>query len=354
VAEDGSKSGKHQAVGADVNDASEGLGPFVVAAETTRMAMIFMNAKSAETPIIFANDSFLKLTGFGREELLGQSFDFLMTLGAGHDTLEIIKSMFNEPPPGGDPEICYRRKDGSMFWATVFVSPVHNSAGETVQFFASFKDISRQKQEEHRLRFLLDELNHRTQNTLATVLAIARQTLAGAADPKTFHAFEGRVLALSKAQSLLGRTSWAQVGLQHVVDSILEPFGLHDLHKERMTVAGDDVRLQPKAALSLSMVFHELATNAAKHGALSNDAGHINVTWHRETTLEGSQMRLLWQESDGPPVKQPKRKGFGSRLIERGLAQELNGEVRIAYNPRGFICYISMPLPEGDGWSKND
>jgi two-component sensor histidine kinase len=102
------------------------------------------------------------------------------------------------------------------------------------------------------------------------------------------------------------------------------------------------------------MVFHALATNAAKHGALSNDTGHIDITWHIEATQEGGRMQLLWEESGGPPVAPPNRKGFGSRLIQGGLAQELDGEVRLAYNAKGVTCHISMPLPEGDGWSRNE
>jgi PAS domain S-box-containing protein len=337
-----------------VDNFSKDLGPFVVAAETTRMAMVFTDAKASGNPIIFANDSFLRLTGFDRNEVLGQSFNFLMAQGADPDTLKTIEDTFNEVPRTHDLEIRYKRKDDSIFWASVFVSPVRDPGGDVVQHFASFMDTTRHKKEEDRLRFLLDELNHRTQNTLATVLAIAKQTLAGAADEHIISVFEGRILALSKTQSLLGRTSWDRVGLRHVIDRILEPFGLYDVQKQRITASGDDVRLQPKAALSLAMVFHELATNAAKHGALSNDAGHIEITWHREATPEGGRMKLFWKESEGPPVAQPNRKGFGSRLIQGGLAQELNGEVRLDYDPKGVTCHISMPLPEGDGWSGNE
>jgi PAS domain S-box-containing protein len=351
---DESKSNEQKSAEADVKGFSKDLGPFVVAAETTRMAMVFTDAKATGNPIIFANDSFLKLAGYGREEVLGQSFNFLMAQGATPDTLKTIEDAFDEQPRDGDPEVRYRRKDGSFFWASVFVTPVRDPGGDVVQHFASFMDTTRHKKEEDRLRFLLDELNHRTQNTLATVLAIAKQTLAGVADEEIVGVFEGRILALSKAQALLGRTSWDRVGLRHVIDRILEPFGLHDLRKERFTAAGDDIQLQPKAALSLAMVFHELATNAAKHGALSTDAGRVSITWQLEPATHGSRMRLLWKESEGPAVARPSRKGFGSRLIERGLAQELNGEVRLSYDPSGVSCQILMPLPEGDGWSNNE
>jgi PAS domain S-box-containing protein len=348
------KSGEQKSAEAAVDDFSKDLGPFVVAAETTRMAMVFTDAKVSGNPIIFANDSFLKLTGYERDEVLSQSFNFLMAQGASPDTLKTIEDVFQGESSDRDPEIQYRRKDGTAFWATVFVSPVLDPSGAVVQHFASFMDTTRHKNEKDRLRFLLDELNHRTQNTLATVLAIAKQTLASAADGEMVGVFEGRVLALSKAQALLGRTSWDRVGLRDVIDRILEPFGLHDLPTERFRAAGDDVRLQPKAALSLAMVFHELATNAAKYGALSTDAGRVNIAWQVEPFSEGNGMRLLWKESGGPPVSPPGRKGFGSRLIERGLAQELNGEVRLVYDPTGVSCHIAMPLPDGDGWSNNE
>jgi PAS domain S-box-containing protein len=348
------KSGEQKSAEADVDDFSKDLGPFVVAAETTRMAMVFTDAKVSGNPIIFANDSFLKLTGYERDEVLSQSFNFLMAQGASPDTLKTIEDVFQGESSDRDPEIQYRRKDGTAFWATVFVSPVLDPSGAVVQHFASFMDTTRHKNEKDRLRFLLDELNHRTQNTLATVLAIAKQTLASAADGEIVSLFEGRVLALSKAQALLGRTSWDRVGMRDIIDRILEPFGLHDLSTKRFRAEGDDVRLQPKVALSLAMVFHELATNAAKHGALSNDAGRVSIAWRVEPFLEGIGMQLLWRESDGPPVTPSGRKGFGSRLIERGLAQELNGEVRLVYDPTGVSCHIAMPLPEGDGWSNNE
>ena len=146
--------------------------------------------------------------------------------------------------------------------------------------FASFVDITKHMEEEDHLRLLLDELNHRTQNTLATVQAIAVQTLHGVADKEVVDAFEGRILALSKAHTLLGRKLWKSVGLRDMIDQILEPFGLNDRRAAHFTIKGDDVPVQPKAALTLALVFHELATNAAKYGALSNGvAGKIDIAW---------------------------------------------------------------------------
>ena len=340
------KSGEQKAAEADVDGFRKDLGPFVVAAETTRMAMVFTDAKERGNPIIFANDSFLTLTKYNRDEVLGQSFNVLIAQNADPDALAAVEAAF-ESSPDNDPQIRYRRRDDSVFWATVLITPVRDKAGDIVQHFASFMDITRHKEEEERLRFLLDELNHRTQNTLATVMGISTQTLRGAADQEVVNAFEGRILALSKAQSLLGRTNWEDVGVRDVLNQILEPFGLNARHASHFSVAGDDVPLLPKTALTLAMVFHELATNAVKHGALSTDAaGQIEIAWRLEPSSRGERMRLRWVESGGPQVGVPTHKGFGSRLIERGLAQELDGEVHLDY-PAGVVCQIIMPVLGG-------
>jgi PAS domain S-box-containing protein len=342
-----SKSEEQKAAESEVDSFRKELGPFVVAAETTRMAMVFTDAKETDNPIIFANDSFLSLAGYEREEVLGRSFDYLMAQPADREEVARVAAAFADGAQS-DLEMCFRRKDGGTFWAATFVTPVRDEAGGVVQHFASFVDISKHKRAEDRLQFLLDELNHRTQNTLATVQAIAVQTLRGATDKEVVDAFEGRILALSKAHSLLGRGNWEAVSLRDMIDQILRPFGLKDRRVTRFSVEGDDVRLQPKAALTLALVFHELATNSAKHGALSGAAaGKIDIAWRVEPTPRGDRMRLRWHESGGPPVTRPRRKGFGSRLIEGGLARDLDGEVRLVYERAGLVCRIVMPLPRG-------
>jgi PAS domain S-box-containing protein len=343
------KSKEQKAAESEVESFRKDLGPFVVAAETTRMPMVFTDAKEPNHPLIFANDSFLSLTGYDREAVLGQSFDFLMARPADPEALAQVEAAFAGNSES-DFEIRCRRKDGSMFWAAIFISPIRDKTAHVVEHFFSVVDLTKHKHEQDRLLFLLDELNHRTQNTLATVQAIAVQTLRGAADKEAVDAFEGRILALSKAHSLLGRKHWETVSLRDVIDQILQPFGLNDRGVARFSVGSDDVRLQPKAALTLAMVFHELATNAAKHGALSNGAaGKIDIAWQLEPTPKGDRMRLRWKESGGPPVTPSGRRGFGSRLIEGGLAQELDGEVRLDYEPAGVVCQIIMPVRQEVG-----
>jgi PAS domain S-box-containing protein len=329
------------------------LGPFVVAAETTRMPMVFTDAKTPGHPIIFVNDGFLDLTGYEREELLGQRFDFLSSRSASPEGAVVVEGAFADTAIP-DTESHYRRKDGEVFRAALFVSAVCDKAGEVVQHFISLVDLSKHEREEERLRFLLDELNHRTQNTLATVQSIVLQTLRGHADKGVVEALERRILALAKAHGLLGRENWDAVSLHDVVDEILRPMTLdayQQRHKApRISIEGPNVRLAPKAALTLSLVLHEMATNATNHGALSDgDAGQVDVAWGMVATPDGERMRLQWRESGGPPVNLPTRKGFGSRLLEGALAQELHGEVSLDYAPAGVVCTIVMPVSKIQG-----
>lgn len=345
------KSGQQKAAEADVANFKQKLGPFVVAAETTRMPMVFTDAKASGMPIIFANQAFLNLTGYEEHDVLGQSFDFMMERGTNPEAVAEIRMAF-EGARGLETQVRYRRKDDSLFWATIFINPVQDEDGDVVQHFASFVDITRHK-EEDRLRFLLDELNHRTQNTLTTVLAIAQQTLRRTTDEEVLSFFEGRILALAKVQALLGGVSWERVSLRDVLDQVLQPFGLDDLRAACFSIQGAEVRLQPKTALTLAMVFHELATNAVKHGAISGKSrGNISVGWQTELTPDGDRLRLRWEESGGPTVSPPTYKGFGSRLIEQGLAKDLDGEVRLEYAPTGVVCQIVMPFPRARAMSR--
>lgn len=343
------KSDKQMSSEANVEHFHKDLGPFVVAAETTRMAMVFTDANTHDNSIIFANDSFLKLTGYDRDEVLGHSFNFLMASGANQNAVPEIESAFRNERDVPDPLVQYRRKDGSVFWATVFVHPVRDTTGAIIQHFASFADVTKLKMEQDRLLFLLDELNHRTQNTLAAVLGIAAQTLHGATAEDVLRTFEDGILALANVQSLLGRKNWENVGIREVLERILAPFGLNDSRTTHFSITGINSRFKPKVALTLGMVFHELATNAMKHGALSPDfAGRIDISWKVERSHQGDRMRFRWQETGGPFVLPPTRKGFGSRLIERGLAQEIGGEVCLDYKSSGVICDIVMPFGGND------
>jgi len=190
---------------------------------------------------------------------------------------------------------------------------------------------------------LLNELNHRVKNTLATVQSIAMQSFRRArSDGGGREMFQSRLLALSRAHDVLTNESWEGANLVDIVTQAIMPY--RDANPSRFAISGPPVWLSAKMALSISMALHELATNAVKYGALSNETGRVGITWRTLQEPGGRRLRLEWSERDGPTVVTPRRKGFGSRLIERGLAQELGGEVKIKYEPQGVWCEINARL----------
>jgi PAS domain S-box-containing protein len=212
-------------------------------------------------------------------------------------------------------------------------APLCNAAGELQGAVCAAADVTERHRYEEHLRTLLNELNHRVRNTLAIVQSIASLTLKDT-DPAARTAFEERLLTLSAAHSLLTDEHWHGADLDAVVRASLRTA------RERIRIEGAELRLQPKSAVTLSMALHELGTNALKYGALSVERGSVTVRW---STADG-RFCLRWEESGGPPVTPPARRGFGSRLIERGLASELRGEARIEWRREGVVCTIDAPL----------
>ncbi|MDB5524017.1 MAG: Blue-light-activated histidine kinase 1 [Rhizobium sp.] len=340
------KSDRQKEAEADVKAVKEGLGPFVVAAEVTRMAMVFTDATVPGNPIIFANDAFVALTGYDREEVLGQDFNFLMVDGADDVARSKIRDEFTGST--GGTEVCYRRKNGSSFWAAVIVSPVRDENGEIIQHFASFVDLTKHLDEQSQLRMLVEELNHRVKNTLATVQAIVVQGLRSAVEPRLVaEAIQSRLYALSRSHDLLTRENWKSAGLRDLISDALEPFEAEKDAARRLIITGQNIRFPPKSALALGIAFNELATNAVKYGALSNATGSIAIDWEIVGVHDAADRLILnWRETGGPAVRYPTRKGFGSNVIERGLAYELNGSVKMDYRVEGLVCMIDVPAPE--------
>lgn len=192
---------------------------------------------------------------------------------------------------------------------------------------------------------LLGELSHRVKNTLATVQSIAAQTLQHEPAPERFRAsFTARLRALAQAHNLLSQTDWQGADLRDIVREDLAPH-LDGCDDDRVRIEGGTVHLEPRAALTLGMAFHELATNAAKYGALSVPTGQVSVSWATPDREGGRVLDIVWAESGGPRVERPQRRGFGSAMIERSIEHELDGTVELAFEPTGLRCAIEVPLP---------
>jgi two-component sensor histidine kinase len=207
--------------------------------------------------------------------------------------------------------------------------------------------VLRQREDQTHLRLMVNELNHRVKNTLATVQSIVAQTLrAGGASTLTRDTLTSRILALSKAHDVLTNEQWAGADLGEIASQAAQPFRT-GLGEARIRLDGPKVRLPPKAAIAVALAMHELATNAVKYGALSNADGYVTFTWSLGRSSRRRDLEMVWREIDGPRVTPPTRAGFGTRLIERGLASDLNGEVRTSYPVDGVVCIIRARL-DGD------
>ncbi|MGX5774859.1 PAS domain S-box protein [Methylorubrum zatmanii] len=242
-----------------------------------------------------------------------------------------------------DTEARLRRHDGAYRWFLIRAEPVRDAGGTVVGWLGSNSDIHDRRQAEEHQRLLTGELQHRVKNTLALVQAIASQTFRNAADPEAAReAFSARLISLGRAHDILTRSSWTEAPIADVVEGAL---AVHRVAATRIRVCGPSVLLAAKPALALALALHELATNAAKYGALSNETGSIDLRWHVVHEGGASRFCLTWSEQGGPPIlTQPARRGFGSRLIERSFAAEVGGEVELLYAPTGLICRLEASL----------
>jgi two-component sensor histidine kinase len=239
-------------------------------------------------------------------------------------------------------------KGTPRYW-DVQVSPIMGSDGKPSHLLSISRDITEEwratselKEAIERQALLSGELHHRIKNTLSMVGAIANQTMRGDNVAAAREAFAARLMTLSHAHDILTRTSWTNAPIKEVINGAL---AAHRSGQGRIRASGPDIELQPKQALALSVAVHELATNATKYGALSG-GGRVDIVWSDQPIGSVPSFRFTWTESGGPPVSEPApdRKGFGSRLIERMLAGDFSGEVKISYRPDGVVCELIAPL----------
>lgn len=263
-------------------------------------------------------------------EIRGQGFEELMrtVMRTGEPFIGSAVSVVLQRTPAARPE--------ERFLDFIY-QPIRGEDGVIWGVFVEGSDVTDRVLAERQQKLLLDELNHRVKNTLATVQAIAAQTGRSYQDPARFReVFEARLVALSVTHDLLTARNWRNAPLREILLAELRPFG-----PERYDLAGPEIDLAPAQALALGMILHELATNAAKYGALSSPRGCVRISWSLDDAL---RLALDWREDGGPPVVSPTRRGFGSRLIERSLSGVLRGKARLDFAPAGLCCRIELPL----------
>ena len=287
------------------------------------------------------------LMGWSEEEVLGQHANLIFTPEDDRQAIAETEMRLSVTEGGAEDDRWHLKSDGTRFWANGQMMPLRDDDGGLIGFLKILRDRTAEKRAGERQQLLVHELNHRVKNTLATVQAFTTQTLRAAGSMnEAREAITARLIALSKAHDVLTAENWAGADLAEIVSDALR---LHGGDGQRCRWQGNPIRVLPRTAVALAMMLHELATNAIKYGALSNATGCVQVTWR--IIDEGGlppearlRLALRWQERGGPPVTPPVRQGFGSRLIERGLAGELGGEVRMRYEPAGVICDVDVPL----------
>lgn len=216
------------------------------------------------------------------------------------------------------------------------VAPSRNADGKIVAWFGMNTDVTEQRRHEEDLKLLVAELNHRVRNNLSVIHAVAVQTFRRARSVEEgLEIFEARLMAIAAAHNVLTTDNWLGADIRPVIENAVMPFG-----RGRFEIEGPALWLPPKKVLALSMALHELLTNAAKYGALSVADGNVRITWHVDQTAD--RLKLAWTERGGPPVTPPTRQGFGSQLIERVLAADLEGSTALEFDPAGVVCRIEM------------
>lgn len=316
--------------------------------ETDGLFAAIMEQQGEHVRYLKANPAFTRL--YGRADLVGVSIDEVQSADeatAMIDRLAHVRS-------SGKPLSFERALDGESGtrWFSVTISPITGHAGEPPRFATAAFEITERKRAEEQQELLRHELGHRLKNVLTVVQSVASQTMRQANDlPSANRALAARLAALGEATDVLTAQSWEAADLRTLIGKAL---AAHGSIGERVRATGPAMTLQPQVTLALALALHELATNAAKYGALSSAWGRVDVEWSatKGTDEAGQRFHLRWQEVGGPEVRAPSRRGFGSTMIERSLAAYFRGEASIAYPPEGVIFTLDCPLAEAGSVSE--
>jgi PAS domain S-box-containing protein len=315
--------------------------------ESARLAAIVASSddaiisKTLDGRITSWNAAATRIFGYEPNEIIGQHITTIIPLDL-RDEENTIVAKLKRGERLEHFDTIRLTKDGRRIDISLTVSPLFDRAGRIIGASKVARDVTERKQTEALQRLLFDELNHRVKNTLATVQSIASQSLQNAANPADFvDSFGGRIEALARAHNLLVEQKLKGADLMELVR---EQVLIGNANGDRVQSSGPVVTLDPRTAVQLGLVLHELATNARKHGALSTPGGRLDIEWELQSRAS-RMLKLRWRESGVESVRVPAKRGFGSILIERTL-EALGGESVLRYGPGGVSCEISLPLPE--------
>ncbi|HEX5213704.1 MAG TPA: PAS domain S-box protein, partial [Pseudolabrys sp.] len=291
-------------------------------------------SKNLDGIIMSWNRGAERIFGYTATEAVGQSITILIPEDRQSEEVEILNRI-RRGERIDHFETIRQRKHGSLVVVSLTVSPVKNAEGKIVGASKIARDVTEQKRNQEQITTLAREAEHRSKNLLASVQAIVNLSRADTLDGLKV-AIEGRIRALANVHSLFVATRWVGAELSAIATQELAPYFAGD--RKRVRIDGAATLLEPPAAQAVAVTLHELATNAAKYGALSNAGGHIALTWRHG---DNGQLTLRWVETGGPPVGKPTRKGFGSRVIEQ-MIRQLPGQAQFDWRPDGLVCDISF------------
>jgi PAS domain S-box-containing protein len=299
---------------------------------------------------VFTQDQHLRYTSIsnpflGRQidEIVGRTDEEILPPA----NLEAIAAVKRDVLQTGHPtDFEAHIRDGSINrWFDLHIEPLRDLRNNIVGLSCAAVDVTERKEGEAHLRLLMRELTHRSKNLLAVIQAMARQTARHAGSTDAFlEQFSARLQALASSHDLLVQESWHGASLHELVRLQLGHY--LDRRQSQITFDGPSIMLKPEAAQGVGLGLHELATNAAKYGALSNETGTVDIRWRRMPANEGHGVEIIWQERGGPSVTKPTRRGFGTTVIERHISRSLDSEVQLTFEPEGVRCRILIPLTQ--------
>jgi PAS domain S-box-containing protein len=323
----------------NIRESEEERDRFVRLAENSNdfIAMMRLDGR-----LFYLNNAARQMVGLGEADVSGLTFtDLLPPDQAGIVADEALPAVDRGGHWAG--ELCLRHsRTDELIPVLNSIFPITDAGGAPIGYGIVTRDFRDRKRAEDDMRMMNGELAHRLKNVLSVVQSIAQQTLRSAGDLQTANQdLSARLVALGAATDVLTNASWRSANLRELAVRALAP---HGRIGERILIDGPSVTLKPEVGVALALALHELATNAAKYGALSNDTGIVHLDWTIDDTASDARFSLHWREQGGPPVSRPTRRGFGSALIERSLRAYFGGEAATDYHPQGFVFELKSPL----------